>query len=92
MWQHVKLTVRIRHTLECCWDVKKPTNKRGRCLCIINMVYRLRRKFEIVNIGVLNARGGCMCIAMCLGGGGDEINDPVDSSYSVKSFIDVCLR
>ena len=41
---------------------------------------------------MLNARGGCMCIVMCLGGGGDEINDPVDSSYRVKSFIDVCLR
>ena len=41
---------------------------------------------------MLNARGGCMCIVMCLGGGEDEINDPVDSSYSVKSFIDVCLR
>ena len=28
---------------------------------------------------MLNARGGCMCIVMCLGGGGDEINDPVSS-------------
>ena len=39
---------------------------------------------------MLNARGGCMCIVLGLGGGGDEINDPVDSSYSVKSFIDAC--
>ena len=41
---------------------------------------------------MLNARGGCMCIVMRLGGGEDEINDPVDRSYTVKSFIDGCLR
>ena len=41
---------------------------------------------------MLNARGGCMCIVMCLGGGGDEINDPVDLSFRVKSFTDGCLR
>ena len=41
---------------------------------------------------MLNSRGGCMCIVMRLGGGGDEINDPVDRSYRVKSFIDGCLR
>ena len=40
---------------------------------------------------MLNARGGCMCIVLGLGGGGDEINDPVDSSYRVKSFIDACI-
>ena len=33
-----------------------------------------------------------MCIVMCLGGGEDEINDPVDCSFRVKSFIDGCLR
>ena len=26
---------------------------------------------------MLNARGGCMCIVMRLGGGEDEINDPI---------------
>ena len=41
---------------------------------------------------MLNARGGCMCIVMCLSGGEDEINDPVDRSYRIKSFIDGCLR
>ena len=35
-----------------------------------------------------------MCIVMRLGDGEDEIeiNDPVDRSYRVKSFIDGCLR
>ena len=37
---------------------------------------------------MLNARGGCMDIVMCLGGGEDEVNDPVDCSIRVKSFID----
>ena len=32
---------------------------------------------------MLNARGGCMCIVMCLGGGEDEINDPVDKMSKV---------
>ena len=41
---------------------------------------------------MLNERGGCMCIAMRLGGDEDEINHPVDRSFRVKSFIDVCLR
>ena len=41
---------------------------------------------------MLNARGGCRCIVMRLGDGEDEINDPVDRSYRVKSFIDACLR
>ena len=41
---------------------------------------------------MLNARGGCMCIVMCLGDGEDENNDPVDRSYGVKRFIDGCLR
>ena len=29
MWQHVKLSekIRPRDTLACCWDVKQPTNK-----------------------------------------------------------------
>ena len=29
---------------------------------------------------MLNARGGCICIVMRLGGGEDEITDPVDRS------------
>ena len=41
---------------------------------------------------MLNARGGCMCIVMRLGDGEDDINDPVDRSFRVKSFIDCCLR
>ena len=41
---------------------------------------------------MLKSRGGCMCIVMCLGGGEDDINDPVDCSFRVKSFIDGCLR
>ena len=41
---------------------------------------------------MLNARGGCMCIAMRLGSGEDEINNLVDRSFRVKSFIDGCLR
>ena len=40
---------------------------------------------------MLNARSGCICIVMCLGGGEDEINDPVNCSFRVKSFIDGCL-
>ena len=40
---------------------------------------------------MLNARGGCMCLVMRLCGD-DEINDPVDCSLRVKSFIDGCLR
>ena len=40
---------------------------------------------------MLNARSGCMCIVMCLSGGEDEINDPVNCSITVKSFIDSCL-
>ena len=40
---------------------------------------------------MLNARGWCMCIVMCLGGGENEINDPVNCSITVKSFIDSCL-
>ena len=31
-------------------------------------------------------------IVMRLGGGGDEINDPVGSSFRVKLFIDGCFR
>ena len=41
---------------------------------------------------MLNARVGCMCIVMHLGGGEDEINDQVDRLFRVKSFIDGCLR
>ena len=41
---------------------------------------------------MLNARDRCMCIVMCLGGGEDEINDPADCSFRVKSFIDGCFR
>ena len=41
---------------------------------------------------MLNVHGGCMCIVMRLSGGEDEINDPVDLSYRVKSFIEGCLR
>ena len=33
-----------------------------------------------------------MCIVMRLGRSEDEINDPVDRSCRVKSFIDGCLR
>ena len=41
---------------------------------------------------MLNVRGGCMCIVKRLSGGEGEINDPVDRSFRVKSFIDGCLR
>ena len=41
---------------------------------------------------MLNARGGCMCIVMRLGSGEDKINNRVDRSFRVKSFIDGCLR
>ena len=33
-----------------------------------------------------------MCMVMRLGGGEEEINDPVDRSFRVKSFIYGCLR
>ena len=37
---------------------------------------------------MLNARGGCLCIVMRLGSGEDKINNPVNRSFRVKSFID----